>query len=229
MVLRFNLRVRNAYKGLLLGTGPVIDPGYTGKIFIPLHNFTSNEYCIKTNAALIDVEFTKLSFNNAWKLEDAILVNMVKSLNFDTVPYIPKSFTSKRDTEKYDRYIEEALVGDPNFSKKDTVTPFVNSSLQEEINRINSPQKSTMEKIKEMSHLKTLLTVTICTVVFAGCTLFASTCIYFRNAREIPETRKKLEEQQSVIMQQNKDIDALEKRIQVLEVLENDKVKKGAQ
>ncbi len=25
------------YKGLLLGTGPIVDPGFVGKLYIPLH------------------------------------------------------------------------------------------------------------------------------------------------------------------------------------------------
>lgn len=61
MVLRFNLRVKNVYKGLLLGTGPIIDSGFVGKIFIPLHNLTSNTYLIKKDAKLIEIEFTKIS------------------------------------------------------------------------------------------------------------------------------------------------------------------------
>jgi len=224
MVLRFNLRVRNAYKGLLLGTGPIIDPGYTGNLFIPLHNLTSNEYCIKNNAALIDVEFTKLSFNDIWTLKDSNLQNTIKALKFNSVPYIPKPFPSKRDTEKYDRYIEESLVGDQNFTKKDMTTIYINSSLQEEINRFNSMQKSTNKKIKELEQFRNFLTITICTVIFAAITLFASTCWYFRNAREIPDTRKKLEEQQLIIEYQKNYLDVLEERIQVLE---NDKIKEG--
>jgi deoxycytidine triphosphate deaminase len=222
MVLRFNLRVRNAYKGLLLGTGPIIDPGYTGKLFIPLHNLTSNEYCIKNDAALIDVEFTKLSFNDTWNLDNnSELMNIIKSFNFSSVPYIPKPFTSKRESDKYDKYIEESLVGDKNFFKKDEDVLYINSSLQEEIKKITSMQESTEKKIKEIDFLKTFFTFTICAVIIAGLTLFASTCWYFRNAREIPETNKKLEEQQAIIEQQKNDLNTLEDRVQTLE---NDKI-----
>lgn len=66
MVLRFNLSVSNAYKGLLLGTGPIVDPGFEGNLFIPLHNLTGNEYIIKKGAPLIRVEFTKLSHHADW-------------------------------------------------------------------------------------------------------------------------------------------------------------------
>ena len=37
MALRFNLKIKHIYKGLLLGTGPLVDPGFSGKLFIPLH------------------------------------------------------------------------------------------------------------------------------------------------------------------------------------------------
>jgi len=67
MVLRFNLSVSNAYKGVLLGTGPIVDPGFEGSLFIPLHNLTGNKYIIKKGAPLIRVEFTKLSTHTEWK------------------------------------------------------------------------------------------------------------------------------------------------------------------
>src|SRR5688572_16209879 len=38
LIARFNLRVGNAYKGILLGTGPIVDPGFEGRLSIPLHN-----------------------------------------------------------------------------------------------------------------------------------------------------------------------------------------------
>lgn len=71
MVLRFNLSVSNAYKGVLLGTGPIVDSGFEGSLFIPLHNLTGNNYIIKKGAPLIRVEFTKLSTHTEWKASEA--------------------------------------------------------------------------------------------------------------------------------------------------------------
>ena len=42
MAIRFNLRITNVHKGLLLGTGPLVDPGFCGKLLIPIHNLTNN-------------------------------------------------------------------------------------------------------------------------------------------------------------------------------------------
>jgi deoxycytidine triphosphate deaminase len=62
IAIRFNLRISHVQRGLLLGTGPLVDPGFRGKLLIPLHNLTSSDYDINTNDALIWIEFTKTSF-----------------------------------------------------------------------------------------------------------------------------------------------------------------------
>jgi deoxycytidine triphosphate deaminase/uncharacterized protein YoxC len=62
IAVRFNLRITHVHRGLLLGTGPLVDPGFEGKLLIPLHNLTSSDYEIDTNEALIWIEFTKTTF-----------------------------------------------------------------------------------------------------------------------------------------------------------------------
>jgi deoxycytidine triphosphate deaminase len=66
MALRFNLKIPNVYKGLLLGTGPLVDPGWEGRLSIPLHNLTTNPYDFLGGDGLIWMEFTKLSPNQRW-------------------------------------------------------------------------------------------------------------------------------------------------------------------
>ena len=74
IALRFNLRVKHVHRGLLLGTGPLVDPGFHGKLMIPIHNLTNNEYTIKPGEDLISVEFTKVSPNPDWKLTDEEII-----------------------------------------------------------------------------------------------------------------------------------------------------------
>lgn len=62
--LRFNLQIRHVHRGLLLGTGPLVDPGYWGKLCIPLHNLTNEPYEIPLKEGLIWVEFTKTTSNS---------------------------------------------------------------------------------------------------------------------------------------------------------------------
>ena len=67
LALRFNLKISNVYKGLLLGTGPIIDPGFQGRLSIPLHNLTSNEYTFSAGDTIIYLEITKISPHSRWE------------------------------------------------------------------------------------------------------------------------------------------------------------------
>lgn len=66
IALRHNLKIGHVYKGLLVGTGPLIDPGFVGKIALPLHNLTENDYEFEGGEGIIWVEFTKLSPRPEW-------------------------------------------------------------------------------------------------------------------------------------------------------------------
>jgi deoxycytidine triphosphate deaminase len=65
---RFNLLIRDVYRGLLVGTGPLVDPGFVGRLSIPLHNFTSNRYPLRAREGFVYFEFTKLSWTNGDQL-----------------------------------------------------------------------------------------------------------------------------------------------------------------
>lgn len=66
IALRFNLRITHVHQGLLLGTGPLVDPGFCGRLLIPLHNLTANEYVFVYGNGFIWIDFTKLSPNARW-------------------------------------------------------------------------------------------------------------------------------------------------------------------
>jgi deoxycytidine triphosphate deaminase len=66
IALRFNLRIKHVHRGLLLGTGPLVDPGFVGRLLIPLHNLTSESYTLIGGEGFIWVEFTKLSPHKRW-------------------------------------------------------------------------------------------------------------------------------------------------------------------
>ncbi len=61
LALRFNLHIRLVHRGLLLGTGPLVDPGFAGRLTIPVHNLTSQSVIIKGSEGFIWVEVTKIS------------------------------------------------------------------------------------------------------------------------------------------------------------------------
>lgn len=101
MALRFNLKIKHIYKGLLLGTGPLVDPGFNGKLFIPLHNLTCNTYHFKYGDTLITMEFTKLSGNQRWG-------NLSEDIEH-TEEYKAEKIPEQRDVEKY---LSNALSND---------------------------------------------------------------------------------------------------------------------
>ena len=93
MALRFNLKITHIYKGLLLGTGPLVDPGFSGRLSIPLHNLTGNTYRFFKGDELITMEFTKMSKNALWR-EDEINVGHDEK-------YIENNIKSGRDVNAY--------------------------------------------------------------------------------------------------------------------------------
>lgn len=66
IALRFNLSIRLVHQGLLLGTGPLVDPGFEGRLLVPIHNLTSNDYMLRAGDEFIWVEFTKISSDETW-------------------------------------------------------------------------------------------------------------------------------------------------------------------
>src|SRR6266853_4086746 len=80
IAVRFNLKITQVHRGLLLGTGPLVDPGFCGRLLVPLHNLTSNKYTLVCGNGFIWVEFTKLSPNERWR---------AKSPQSRTGKYIP--------------------------------------------------------------------------------------------------------------------------------------------
>ncbi len=59
IIVRFNLKSGLVHKGLLLGTGPIVDPEFQGRLLIPVHNFSNSPVRLAPGEAFINVEFTK--------------------------------------------------------------------------------------------------------------------------------------------------------------------------
>lgn len=89
IAVRFNLHIRHVHKGILLGTGPLVDPGFFGNLLIPLHNLTDNDYELKGGEGFIWVEFTKVSKH---------------------VPGNLKSFPSKKDITDPEQYMKKSTI-----------------------------------------------------------------------------------------------------------------------
>ncbi len=69
---RFGLRVEYVYKGLLVGAGPQVDPGYEGYLGCPVHNLTDTAVSIRVGEPYAWIDFTKTSqLGDTSKLHDS--------------------------------------------------------------------------------------------------------------------------------------------------------------
>lgn len=59
VIARFNLRVTWVYDGILLGTGPQVDPGFRGRLSCPLYNLTNLDITIKRGQEFATIDFEK--------------------------------------------------------------------------------------------------------------------------------------------------------------------------
>jgi len=113
MAMRFNLKITNVHKGLLLGTGPLVDPGFEGKLLIPIHNLTNNTYIFKGGDCFIWLEFTKISPNDIWANNcDALLRQGVYKKFPPTKKYVQpyQYFNKANDGNPIQNAVPEAIA-----------------------------------------------------------------------------------------------------------------------
>lgn len=115
IIARFNLKSKWVHEGLLLGTGPIVDPELKANLLIPLHNFSSQDVSLNYGDQIISVEFTK-TLNPSDKLEllsgerSAYIKNKSRIFDFDKYrkriggKRVESSVSSKFD--EYDKTIE---------------------------------------------------------------------------------------------------------------------------
>jgi hypothetical protein len=72
------------HRGLLLGTGPLVDPDFDGDLLIPLHNLTSDDYEIRLDEGLIWIEFTKTSRIKNLNANEGKIEDHKKDVSFET-------------------------------------------------------------------------------------------------------------------------------------------------
>jgi hypothetical protein len=208
LILRFNLKVQNVYKGLLLGTGPIVDPGFIGKLYIPLHNLTLNKYVIKKGAELISVEFTKLSIKEDWKISKSsnLYKLSIKPLVFSGLPKdLQKKIKPDRDVSEY---IKKSLQDDADFHKYPNNELSVGSSLAEYAESLKTMSED-VKKTKKRTDWGTI--IGIAALIITVIALVIPTWQSFDSIqKERVEYRESLSQYQEIIKN-------LEKRILVLE------------
>lgn len=162
IAVRFNLRIMHVHRGLLLGTGPLVDPGYKGYPMIPVHNLTENEYVVRVGDDFINVEFTKISCDINYKYDEepeaarlpfVYKENRGKTCDFDFTEYIDKNVPQRK----------------------------VKSSLSAVIHKAEKARK---EAEKRQGYYTIGAWLAIATFIFAGYLLIITTISIIDNARK---------------------------------------------
>jgi deoxycytidine triphosphate deaminase len=98
---RHNLKIDYVYQGLLLGTGPQVDPGFIGQIYIPLHNLTNRQVEVYINESFVSIDFVRTSplpLNNGTPTTYEAFYELYK----DAKRLIkPEKIDKKRDLDSY--------------------------------------------------------------------------------------------------------------------------------
>jgi deoxycytidine triphosphate deaminase len=221
IALRFNLKITYVHRGILLGTGPLVDPGYEGKLLIPLHNLTTNDYKFKGGEGLIWVEFTKLSENKQrWTKLSAVETTIREG------EYVPFPESKKKQEPEF--FIAKALKDQDHNSIRSSIPDVVRQAKEEaqkareEAQKAGGEAKASARSAESMNKRATIisllallaLAVALATLV---CTIYQS---FTGVTSLITDTRANLESIKSGlddrIRSQNEEIKVLKTEIDIL-------------
>lgn len=202
IAVRFNLRIVHVHRGLLLGTGPLIDPGFKGYPMIPVHNLTENEYVVRVGDEFINVEFTKIicdiNYKCNQKTEGAELPfeykeNRGKTFDFDFTKYIDKHVPQRK--------VKSSL-----------------SSVLDQANEVIRHQEKQVKEAKSKRNIYSIVSIVgailaISTFIYAGYQLTISATSIIDDARERIEINKK---QEVKLDDLHKTVNTLQQEIQEL-------------
>lgn len=212
IALRFNFRIKHVHRGLLLGTGPLVDPGFEGRLLIPLHNLTADDYEIESGEGLIWVEFTKLSPNKIWDQGDGDSTRYGK--------YIPFPPNGKYRTPE--QYFEKSAQGDPIRSSIPEIILGAGRSAEDAAKSAKKAENN-VQSIRNMLYGVGALTIvglifTLYTLFNQTTSLVQDTSSYLHNARGGIETFKNTIDQRNVEFQTSTldKLNSLEKEVQDL-------------
>ena len=150
LALRFNLKISHIYKGLLLGTGPLVDPGFVGRLSIPLHNLTANSYKFSYGDGMIQLEFTKLSMADEFTAPK--LLYGKKYVIKKPVNYICNNIPPQRDVEDYIyKAVSKAITNGNGDSIVKSAIPETINEIKKESSRLTQETKDTIKDANELT------------------------------------------------------------------------------
>jgi len=215
---RFNLQIKHVYRGLLLGTGPLVDPGYVGYLNIPIHNLTNEDYEIEYGEQLIWMEFTKLSPNENWNTPSP-------SPKREGIFYEFKSDSKNKDLEFFlhKAHPNAAIISTmqgvkADIEKVESETKELNAKTKE-VNDNASKATNSFNRAINISIVAIFLTlgaivITLSITIYQTITIHNKTIDYLKDYdKKIQDEHQKFLEQQNGIIELKKQIIDLNEKI----------------
>lgn len=204
IVARFNLKVKLIYKGILLGTGPQVDPGFRGKLSCPLYNISSNEVFLKYKQAFAIIDFIKSTPFPSVKRFDKTLEKEKRLTSISGFDGNPCVIFEK---EKWGRTLDDYIKERPNISSS--------------IKRIDDDVQSMRERLLRFqwvtagtAALIVLGIITYLALVMGNVTNAALECEK-KSLENIKIEREYFDEQDSINLYYDKKIKGIEKHIYI--------------
>ena len=211
IALRFNLKITHIHRGILLGTGPLVDPGYVGKLLIPLHNLTTNDYTFRGGEDLIWMEFTKLSDNSNWENKTGTSKQFVKVgtlIRYSQIPKIPRlgeyvPFPSKKSQDDVRKFLDKASPHRPIRSSIPDIIVQAQKSAQNAEQKAEDATK-TAESIKNFITLAggsslVVVAITLGALFFQIFSVIQDSMNYVKNTNDV----KKEYEEKIINLEEN--------------------------
>jgi deoxycytidine triphosphate deaminase len=205
IALRFNLKITHIHRGILLGTGPLVDPGFDGTLAVPLHNLTMNDYVLRGGDDIIWFEFTKIYIPPFdMKREPPIMERAEDYLINKFIEFRPD-----KNIKDINDYLHKAYHGRPIMSS---------------LSHINQVAKDAMKRSTITTWGGAIaITALFLSILFGVYTLMFDTTTYVTSV--YGENQRLIMEQRTKIRSVEKTIDSLSKKIEDLQnsISERDK------
>ncbi len=205
IALRFNLKITHIYRGILLGTGPLVDPGFVGRLSIPLHNLTTNDYTFVGGDPLIWMEFTKLSSRTEWKRHAAVRSMVKREGRYFPFP------DEKKDFGDVESYLRKA---DPHRAIRSSIPDAIQSAHTQAELAATRLKKFTFAGVAAV--IAVLITMAFGTIQIAGLFNTANSQLRY-SQKELQVVRCQLEDEKRNSEKIQTDINELKSRLQDLQ------------
>jgi deoxycytidine triphosphate deaminase len=199
---RFNLRIMLVHRGLLLGTGPLIDPGFKGYPMIPVHNLTENEYLVRVGDDFINVEFTKIVCDINYKYD--------QNMSLPQLPFEYKKNRGKTFDFDFTRYIDKNV---PQRKVKSSLSSVIDKAKKE----VDEAQNY-IDRIRQESG-RTARIITWAGIFVAATLIIASLTVFFQTKSVVSDANKYVSESTIQLREVDRTIDMISKQNKSIEIL----------